>query len=141
MNTVGLDTIAELSLALAGFSALLAVIHGGPMSAWSPRTRYAFELILSNSLAAFGFCFLPTLLHGLGFAGALAERGLQEDELFASLLGFNLGVELGQITVAAVAYPLLHKIVPEALWEARVRPALLVGLAAIGLYWTVERLL
>ena len=43
------------------------------------------------------------LVHGLGFAGALAGLGLPRDAAWVSLLGFNLGVELGQLAVVAVA--------------------------------------
>jgi hydrogenase/urease accessory protein HupE len=43
------------------------------------------------------------LLHGLGFAGALLDLGIAADELPAALLGFNLGVELGQLLFVAAA--------------------------------------
>jgi hypothetical protein len=53
-------------------------------------------------LAAFAF----GLIHGLGFAGALQELGLPTGSFFAGLLGFNLGVELGQLLVVALLLPL-----------------------------------
>jgi hypothetical protein len=42
--------------------------------------------------------FVFGLLHGLGFAGVLREIGLPEDALFTSLLLFNVGIELGQLS-------------------------------------------
>ena len=42
-------------------------------------------------------CFLFGLLHGLGFAGALREIGLPDQDIVAALFGFNLGVEVGQL--------------------------------------------
>jgi len=53
-------------------------------------------------LVAFGF----GLIHGFGFASVLAELGLPADALVLSLLGFNVGVELGQMAIVAVFLPL-----------------------------------
>jgi hypothetical protein len=81
------------------------------------------------------------LLHGLGFAGVLAEMGLPDRHHLLALLAFNVGVELGQLAVIALVAGAL------SLWALRggdrralVRPASLV-IAAIGLFWTVERAL
>ena len=53
-------------------------------------------------MVAFGF----GLLHGFGFANALRDLGLHTGQLAATLFGFNLGVELGQLTIVAVFLPL-----------------------------------
>jgi len=50
------------------------------------------------------FCF--GLIHGFGFASVLAELGLPADALLLSLIGFNLGVEIGQIAIVAAFLPL-----------------------------------
>ena len=63
---VGLDTIAELSLALAGFSALLAAFRGGAIHTWHPRARLGFWLIITYSFGALFFALLPSLLINLG---------------------------------------------------------------------------
>ena len=63
---VGLDTIAELSLALAGFSALLAAFRGGAIHTWHPRARLGFWLIITYSFGALFFALLPSLLIDLG---------------------------------------------------------------------------
>ncbi len=79
------------------------------------------------------------LLHGLGFAGVLSELGLPHGQLPAALLAFNVGVELGQITVLAMAFAAF------GWWRAKsfyvpymVRPAsVLIG--CVGMFWVVER--
>ena len=80
------------------------------------------------------------LLHGMGFAGVLSELGLPRSQFVPALLSFNAGVELGQLAVIAtlafaVALPFRH-----APWYRRrvVVPGSL-AIAAIGLYWFVER--
>lgn len=84
------------------------------------------------------FCF--GLLHGLGFAGVLGEIGLPDGELIEALVGFNVGVELGQLLVIAAA-ALLIGTWRDRPWYPRwlVVPLGLV-IAAAGLFWTVERL-
>lgn len=79
------------------------------------------------------------LVHGFGFAGALRDLGLGEGALATSLLGFNLGVELGQLGIVAVVLPLA--------WWARHTPfyrrVVLAGgsvaIAAVAAVWFTER--
>jgi hypothetical protein len=79
------------------------------------------------------------LVHGLGFAGPLQDLGLRRGEILLPLLGFNLGVELGQLTLVALLLPLAC-----ALREARwYRLAAVQGgsaaIASLALAWTIER--
>ena len=75
------------------------------------------------------------LLHGMGFAGVLRELGLPRREFITALFSFNAGVEIGQLTVIAVAAVVFAK-----KWRARiVAPASLL-IAAMGLFWTVQRI-
>ena len=97
------------------------------------------ELTLSERfpwLVAFTF----GLVHGLGFAGALSEIGVPQNEIPLTLLMFNVGVETGQVTfVVAVSLLLagLHRIHNHsALTLARATPYAIGGLAA---FWTIER--
>ncbi len=88
-------------------------------------------------LVVFGF----GLLHGLGFAGILQELDLPRSEYVTALIGFNVGVELGQLAVVALAYFATAYWFGERTWyRARiVRPvSLLIALA--GVFWTVERI-
>jgi hydrogenase/urease accessory protein HupE len=81
------------------------------------------------------------LLHGMGFAGVLQEVGLPRSEFLTGLLTFNLGVELGQLTVIALAFLAVGLWFRERPWY-RVRIVIPASalIAATGLYWTVERL-
>jgi len=87
------------------------------------------------------------LLHGFGFAGALRDIGLPEGDLLMALLGFNLGVELGQLafvaTVMAVAV-LITKLTPALGRQLRrsdgvLNTALAYGVGGIAAYWAIER--
>lgn len=80
------------------------------------------------------------LLHGLGFAGVLTDLGLPRGEFVEALIGFNVGVEVGQLAVILAAFLAvgLWGISEKAYRRVVVIPASLV-IAVIGLYWTVER--
>ena len=86
--------------------------------------------------------FVFGLLHGLGFAAALAEIGLPQGELPLALLTFNLGVEAGQLAVVAGTFAGLAGIArlsPAALGPVRTVVAYAVGIVAA--YWLFERAL
>lgn len=82
--------------------------------------------------------FLFGLAHGLGFAGALKEIGLPDTHLFTALLTFNLGVELGQLCVLALAFG-VHRLLSRLDWYARLRRPALYGIGAMAAYWTLAR--
>jgi hypothetical protein len=84
------------------------------------------------------FCF--GLVHGFGFSSALREAGLPADGLALSLLGFNLGVELGQALVVAAALPLLA-LVRRTRWERRVIWSSSAAMLVLGVALFVERAL
>jgi hypothetical protein len=71
----------------------------------------ALENIFSPRLktSRIGVVFIFGLVHGLGFAGALGSLGLPQNAYLISLIMFNVGVELGQITVILLAYFVLAK--------------------------------
>jgi hypothetical protein len=89
-------------------------------------TMYGFVSIV------FGF----GLLHGMGFAGVLRELGLPRREFVTALVSFNAGVEGGQLFVIAIA-----AVVFAQKWRARVVVPASLAIAAMGLFWTVQRLL
>jgi hypothetical protein len=80
------------------------------------------------------------LLHGMGFAGVLADQGLPRSEFLTALLCFNAGVELGQLTVIAIAFLLIGLPFRNKPWYRKrvVIPGSIV-IAAIGLFWFVQR--
>lgn len=84
--------------------------------------------------------FIFGLVHGLGFAGALSRLDLPASALLVGLLGFNLGVELGQLTVIAAGLVLTIWLRdPDRYRKAVVIPGSL-AIAAMGAYWMIERL-
>ena len=93
-------------------------------------------------LIVFGF----GLVHGMGFAGFFGELGLPPDQFWSGLLGFNVGVEIGQLSVVAVAFVVALSI-RKALasrehgsWYRKgiVVPASLL-IALTGLWWAADR--
>jgi len=85
--------------------------------------------------------FIFGLLHGFGFAGALAEIGLPQQSIPLALLFFNVGVELGQLLfVAAVVSAgwVLRKLISEKILQgSEVAASYLIG--SLSAYWVIER--
>ncbi len=79
-------------------------------------------------------------LHGLGFAGALGEVGLPSQQLLGALLSFNLGIELGQLSVLALAFGAVGWWRHRPWYPSRVVVPASLAIAAVGLWWTFERL-
>jgi len=79
-------------------------------------------------------------VHGFGFAAVLSVAGLDGPGTLRALAGFNAGVELGQLAVVALAFPVLGLLFRDA--GAVRRPAVEVASAAvlgIGVFWFVSR--
>ena len=140
-TTILLGLLALAALAAAGVGILspgillgLALFSGCHFGLLSVAKRPA----RLRTAVAFAF----GLVHGFGFGGFLTGISLPTDRIVPALLGFNLGVETGQLAVVALAWPLL-------LWLERVRggAARLVtelGSAAVcglGLFWFLSRAL
>ena len=87
--------------------------------------------------AAVAFAF--GLVHGFGFAGVLSEMELPTDRLAPALFGFNAGVELGQLAVVLLVWPLLRGLSRS---EARHRSVSEWGSALVcglGVFWFLSR--
>ncbi len=103
----------------------------------------AIENIFFNHLTpwrpfiVFGF----GLVHGLGFAGVLQEIGMPQDQLLTGLVTFNVGVELGQLTVILSAWALLHWFYRRPWYRQRIVIPVSVVIASVALFWTVQRVL
>jgi hypothetical protein len=82
--------------------------------------------------------FLFGLAHGFGFSSVLREIGLPKENLLLSLLNFNLGVEVGQLTIVLLAVPILMRLRNRA-WEPRVVMAISGAIFVAGLVLFVER--
>ncbi|RYU84445.1 HupE/UreJ family protein [Hymenobacter persicinus] len=102
----------------------------------------AIENIFADRLNPFrvAIVFGFGLIHGLGFASALTSLGLPRSMFFESLISFNVGVELGQVSVILLAWLLIGRWFADKPWYKRrvvVPASVLIGLVAA--YWTVER--
>jgi hypothetical protein len=88
---------------------------------------------------AIAFCF--GLVHGFGFAGVLTEVALPRERLVPALLGFNLGVELGQLVIVAAVWPVLAALarLAEGRWHRTVLEAGTGVVCALGVYWWMAR--
>ena len=81
------------------------------------------------------------LLHGLGFASVLADVGLPQSQYALSLISFNIGVELGQLTVIALAFICLLPFRNKNWYQTRLVKNLNGAIAIMATYWLFERLL
>jgi hypothetical protein len=88
---------------------------------------------------AIAFCF--GLVHGFGFAGVLTEIALPRERLVPALLGFNVGVELGQLAIVAAVWPVLAGIarLRDARWHRAVLEAGTGIVCGLGVYWWLAR--
>jgi len=79
------------------------------------------------------------LLHGLGFAAVLNHYGLPKDNFMSLLLAFNIGVELGQLSILMIAF-LVFNLIFKKLFQienTRIPASLIIG--CIGLFWFIQR--
>ena len=84
--------------------------------------------------------FIFGLLHGLGFAGALSDIGLPEDDLWLSLLLFNVGIEVGQIAVIIVLAAIVW-LLTRIQWQRHFATAAAWGMGCLAAFWTIDRTL
>ena len=102
----------------------------------------AIENLLIAKLSAWRILlvFMFGLVHGMGFASALNEIGLPSNKFFLSIFSFNVGVELGQMTIILLVFGLVvmpfHKLKN---YKQRIIYPLSIAIASVALYWTIER--
>ena len=122
-------SIVEPLIALTiAWAALENILFKEP-SAWRPALVFGFGLI-----------------HGMGFAGAFGDLGLPPGIFWPALIGFNVGVEIGQLAVIGMALA-VAVVIRGALKQAGrpdlYRPVLVwpvsAAIGAIGLWWAIER--
>ena len=86
-------------------------------------------------IMAFGF----GLIHGFGFASVLADLGLPQNALITALIGFNVGVELGQLAIVAAFLPVAFWLRTTKFYQVGVFKWGSVLIALMALYWFVQR--
>lgn len=94
--------------------------------------------LVSRRLWAVAFLF--GLVHGFGFAGALGEVGLPTGPRLQALVGFNLGVELGQLAVVALVLPLLFAARKQAWYSNYIMPLMSLAIAGLAAMWLYQRI-
>ncbi len=100
------------------------------------------ENVLSRGLTPWRpvIVFFFGLLHGLGFASVLGDIGLDPGRFLTGLIGFNVGVELGQLAVIGVAFFGLGFWMRKAPWyKSRVANPASIAISLIGAWWFLER--
>lgn len=139
VSTFTLAHSLTLALSLYGIVALPATIVE-PLIALS-IVYVAIENLRTQALTPWrvALVFLFGLLHGLGFAGVLTELQLPRADFAVALLGFNLGVEAGQLTVIAGAAVLVGWCRRRPWYHRRVVVPASLAIAAIGAYWMITR--
>jgi hypothetical protein len=83
--------------------------------------------------------FVFGLVHGFGFAGALAELGLPQGAMALSLFGFNVGVELGQLAIVVILLPLAYALRGTRFYRQAVLTGGSACIVVLALWWFVER--
>lgn len=110
-------------------SIAFSIIAAGMLNLFPAAARWRLAL-------AFGF----GLMHGFGFANALAELGASGFRLVPALAGFNIGVELAQLSVVLLVFPVLLRARSSAFYAIRLMPAASMVIAMAGAVWLSQRL-
>jgi hypothetical protein len=111
------ETAIAFSVLLAALNNIRPVVHG---RRW---------------MVAFGF----GLIHGFGFASVLTDLGLPQDALLIALVGFNLGVEAGQLVIVAAFLPLAYGMRRTMFYRRVVLIGGSAAIAAVAAAWMAER--
>lgn len=120
------EAVIAVSLVLLAREALTVMAGGETLTARMPW------------LVAFGF----GLIHGFGFAGALADIGLPQNQEAWALLLFNLGVEIGQVVFVICVFAFSWVAIKAARSSEHVlRLAAAYSVGVAGTYWAIERLI
>jgi len=86
--------------------------------------------------------FIFGLLHGLGFASVLGEFGLPDGFFITALLGFNLGVEIGQLTVVLLTFITLgYWFNKKDYYQISIANPISIIIGLVGAYWFIERVI
>jgi len=148
ISTFTVAHTATLGLAAAGVISpppgIVEPLIAASIAIVAVENLYLRDVPAWRLLIVFGF----GLVHGLGFAGFFGELGLPPGQFWSALIGFNVGVEIGQLGVVAAAFVVarfyrarLPADSAAAVYRSRVVVPLSLGIAVTGLYWTLTRIL
>jgi hydrogenase/urease accessory protein HupE len=97
------------------------------------------NLFVRNPRYRWKITFLFGLVHGFGFATVLRHMELPRAGLVVSLFSFNIGVEIGQIAIVSLIYPLLM-VMARSAYRPLITRVASAGIAAVGLVWFYQRI-
>ena len=130
MATLGVINIPAGAVWIVESLIAASIVYVGVENILRPRLSWLRIVIV----------FVFGLLHGLGFASVLGDLGLSLGHFVPSLIGFNVGVELGQLAVVAVAYIAFGLTLGgTALYRKLVVIPGSLMISAVGMYWIIER--
>jgi hypothetical protein len=81
------------------------------------------------------------LVHGLGFASSLSDIPFPKRDFFIALLGFNFGVDFGQLFVIALAFIAVGWFRKKPWFRARIAIPCSIAIAAVGMFWAIQRII
>lgn len=139
------EPIIAASIALVAIEAILAgrtttAQHESRISKAAAAANSSARRSSTRDLLRLAVVFIFGLVHGLGFAGVLSELGLPTRQFISALFAFNVGIEIGQLTVIAIAMALVGWARHRPLYRPFVVIPASLLIACIGLWWTVERI-
>ena len=106
---------------------------------------FCYLMLVSKNLSSFFSLFIASifgLIHGFGFGGFLFEVGFSEDNILKTLFGFNLGVEIGQLTAMSLFILIIFGINKLDIKNKEyINPLLATFLVTLGTYWFVYRVI
>ena len=127
--------------------AMLGIVHLSPriveplialsIAVVAVENIFRSEVNPARWMIVFGF----GLIHGLGFAGVLAQLGVPRGRFLPALLSFNVGVEFGQLAVILAAVIVTLPVIRRTWYHRRVVVPASALIACIGMYWAVTRAL
>ncbi len=146
---VVLDVLAVVTAFTVAHSITLGLTITGwltpPADLVEPAIALSVVLAALNNLLGFSsikrwrLAFVFGLVHGFGFASVLLDLGLPASALAAALGGFNLGVELGQLAIVAVFFPLAWGLRHTRFYRWVVVAGGSMAIVVLGLFWTAQR--
>jgi hydrogenase/urease accessory protein HupE len=131
---LGIYGVLALSSAIVEPLIALSIVYVGVENIYRAQTH-------TTGYTRMPIIFAFGLLHGLGFASVLGDLGLAQNQYALSLISFNIGVELGQLTVIALAFMCLYPLMSKVWYQKRLVLSLNVAIAVLATYWLIERLI
>jgi hydrogenase/urease accessory protein HupE len=151
---LALGTWKEVAITVSAFTIAHSISLACATLGWFAPSPRIIEPLIALSVAFTGIenlvgaeqktrwrlTLLFGLIHGFGFAGAMQEIALPKERVPIALFGFNVGVELGQLAIVALVFPLLNWASKKPAVREKGFRATSAAIAAMGVIWCILRL-